>query len=490
MKILYVSSEIVPYAKTGGLADVAGSLPKHLKKLRHEIILAMPLYGCIDKKKYKLKNIVKKMEINIGTRKAFAEVYYALLPKSNVPVYFISNEYFFNRKGLYQHNGFDYDDNPERFAFFNIAVLKMLKKIKFQPDIIHTNDWQTAYIPIYLNSIFKSDKFYKDSATLYTIHNLRYQGVFHKENIKNIGLDWNMFKYDKLEYWDMLNISKGGIVYADLISTVSPRYSKEIQTYQYGCGLDSLLRQRKNYIYGILNGVDYNAWDPSKDKNIVKRYSINNLKDKEANKKALLEKYGLKYKKEIPLIGIISRLDKQKGFDILCDVIGSILNMDVYFILLGTGSYEYENIFTKIKNRYSGKVGLALRYDAELAQWIYAGSDMFLMPSHYEPCGLSQLISLKYGTIPIVRGTGGLADTIIDVKEDNINGNGFVFYEYSGAKLLSCVDKAVKYYKHRKAWNDLMVRAMNADYSWDKSTLEYVKLYEKVLAKKKAIRKS
>ena len=489
MKILFVSPEIVPFAKTGGLADVAGTLSKALRQLGHEVNLVMPLYKMANRPKFKLKKAIKNIEVKMGENVLNASVYVATLPDTNISVYFIANDNFFNRDELYQINGVDFEDNAERFAFFNLTVLEMLKTINWVPDIIHVHDWQTAYIPIYLKTIYKDDSFFKETKTLYTIHNMGYQGVFPKEKIKAIGLDWDLFTPESLEYWDKINISKGGIIYSDLISTVSPTYSREIQTEEYGCGLDGLLRTRKDDVFGIVNGIDCKLWDPSTDKKIARNYSIIDIKGKKNNKIGLLRKYQLKYNQKTPLIGMVSRLDKQKGFDLLAEAIDSILSGTgtdsacprVYFILLGTGDSEYHKFFEEVKEKYKEKVGIALGYDAELAQKIYAASDMFLMPSHYEPCGLSQLISLKYGTIPIVRATGGLQDTIIDINQDPVRGNGFVFREYSSKELLDAVNRALEYFNDQRAWEALMTRCMSLDYSWEKSAVKYVELYEKAI---------
>ena len=457
MKILLCSSEVVPFAKTGGLADVAGSLPLYLKKLKADIRVCMPKYKCV----------------NVKGRKAKMA--------GSIPVYFIQNDKYFNRPFLYGTEKGDYPDNLERFSFFSKAVLELLKKEDFKPDVIHCNDWQTALIPVYLKTIYKDDTFYKDIKTVLTIHNMAYQGTFAKEQYPAIGIGWEHFHMEGLEFYGIVNLMKGGLVFSDYITTVSPTYSKEIQTSEFGCKLEGVLAKRKDALAGILNGIDYDEWNPGQDKELFRRYSHSLAADKVYNKVGLQKECGLPVQPDIPLLGVVGRLAHQKGFDILAEKINEICSMNLQFVLLGTGDEVYHKLMHDIAKKYPKKTSINIKFDAILAKRIYAGSDMFLMPSRYEPCGLGQLISLRYGTIPIVRKTGGLADTITEFNIQTQEGNGFIFEEYSAEELLNAIKRALDVYKDRKLWLNLVKKAMEYDFSWDSSAKEYIKLYKKVV---------
>ena len=475
MKILYVSSEVVPFAKTGGLADVAGALPKAIGALGHDIRIIMPKYGMIDEKKYDLKKIYSKISIPVGDHFEFASVYETKLPGSNITVYFVSNDKYFKRKGLYQEDGIDYKDNCERFSFFCRAVCEFIKQLGWVPNVLHCNDWQTAIIVPYFK--FKYD--FRKTTTVYSIHNMGYLGLFPKEDILLTGFGWEMFKFDKLEFWDQLSFSKAGLVFADIITTVSPTYAKEIQTKEFGFGLHELLDSRKERVFGILNGIDYEIWNPATDKLIPKNFSGNSIELKYENKQALQKKNGLALKKTTPLIGIVSRLADQKGFDILVEALDEIMKLNCQLVLLGTGEQKYHKLFEVAKKKNPKKIGVNLGFDAALAELIYAGSDMFLMPSKYEPCGLGQLIAFKYGTVPIVRKTGGLADTVHNYDIKKATGDGFVFEEYTAEALFDAVKRAVLTFNKRKDWTYLMKKIMLSDYSWEVSAKKYVEIYGK-----------
>ncbi len=482
MKILYVSSEVIPFAKTGGLADVAGALPNELTKLGHEVVVVMPLYQQISKEKYNLKLAVSDISIDIGSEQKECAVYKGVLPGGKTATYFIENKEYFDRKGLYQDaDSKDYADNAQRFIFFSRAVLELCKKLNWRPDVINCNDWQTGLIPVYVKSIYANDPIVGGVKTVITIHNLAYQGVFEKEVMEVTGLGWDYFTMDKLEFWGKVNFLKSGLVFADLINTVSERYSKEIQTDEYGAGLNGVLELRKNVISGIVNGVDYKIFSPDKDENIYKNYGIRSIEKKLDNKKYLLKEVGLRYRSTAPLIGIISRLADQKGFDLIAEIIDDLLSLNVQLVILGTGEPKYHKLFQEMEAKYPKNMKVILKFDPRVAQLIYAGSDMFLMPSKYEPCGLGQLISLKYGTIPIVRETGGLADTITDfdlAKDfEHDKGNGFVFEEYSSKELYKTILSALEVYKNELAWKKIMTNAMKYDYSWKASAVKYEKLY-------------
>ncbi|MCM8778654.1 MAG: glycogen synthase GlgA [Candidatus Omnitrophica bacterium] len=458
LKVLYVSSEVEPFAKTGGLADVAGSLPVALEKLGVDVRVVMPHY--------------KNIKVN-GNR--------GFLGK-NVIVYFVNHPEYFHRDYLYGTPEGDYPDNLERFAYFSKEIFNIAKENNFSPDIIHCNDWQTALVPVYLKTIFNEDPFFKNTKTILTIHNLAYQGIFPKEHFPLLGLDWSLFNIDGLEFYGKVNIMKGGIVFSDFITTVSPTYSKEIQTKEFGYGLEGLLTKRKENLWGILNGIDYEVWNPLKDPVIPFKYSFNTLQNKYVNKEYLQLETGLEINKDKPLLGIITRLADQKGLDILAPIIETLCKMDLQFILLGTGDKVYHELFEKIKVKYPRKTSINLKFDAELARKIYASADIFLMPSRFEPCGLGQMISLKYGTIPVVRKTGGLADTVIDYEPRSDTGNGFTFTAYESLSLLEAIKRALSVYRDKKSWMRLIKRAMEADFSWKVSAEKYLRLYYQVLA--------
>jgi len=439
MKVLFCSSEVVPYAKTGGLADVAGSLPVYLKKLKIDIRVCLPKYSCVKEK---------------GQKALMAGV---------VPVHFIENDAYFKREQLYGTKAGDFPDNLERFSFFSKAVLELLKKENFKPDVIHCNDWQTALIPVYLKAIYKDDPFYSGIKTVFTIHNMAYQGVFAKDEYPKLGLGWEYFNIEGFEFYDKVNFMKAGLIFSDFITTVSPTYAKEIQTPEFGCKLEGVLSKRKENLAGILNGIDYDEWNPN----------FSSPQGKVKNKLALQKERGLPQKADVPLLGVVGRLAHQKGFDLLAEKIDKICAMDVQFVLLGTGDQAIENVLQGIAKKHPKNTSISLKFDAVLAKKIYASSDLLLMPSRYEPCGLGQLISLRYGTIPVVRKTGGLADTITDE-------NGFVFENSDSNELLEAIKKALAVYKNKKAWSAMVKKAMEYDFSWGNSAKEYVKLYKRV----------
>jgi len=486
VKILYVSSEVVPFAKTGGLADVAGALPRALAEQGHDIRIAMPQYGSMDVDQYPLSPILGEINVHFHNETLGAAVNSAVLPDSEIPVYFIRNDPYFNRKGLYNEKGVDYPDNARRFAFFCMATLWMLRALDWKPDVIHTNDWQSALIPTYLkyHPDLKTDDFYSGIKVLYTIHNLAYQGSFDREILKTIGLGWEVYTLEGMEFYGNINLMKAGIVFSDEISTVSETYAREIQQEEYGCGLDGVLRARRDQLTGIMNGIDYTVWNPHVDQLIPVKFSPRSMGGKTRCKKALQKKNNLPVNKEIPIIGMISRLADQKGFDLISGIVDEMMKLNLQFVLLGTGEPKYHDMFEKIKTRYPEKAGINLTFNNRLAHEIEAGSDMFLMPSRYEPCGLNQLYSLKYGTVPIVRKTGGLADSITDAAPDSVKagkGTGFVFEEYSSKALLDAIKRAVDlFHNDKKYWKKLRSNGMAADYSWGASAKKYETLYQKM----------
>lgn len=487
MKILLVSSEVYPYAKVGGLADVVGSLPFALSKLGHDVRVVMPKYKEVEDKIVGLEKVDDLLKIYMGNSGIMEAKIYEGIMSQGVPIYFIENNQYFYRDQIYGTKEGDYPDNAHRFTFFPRAILMMLRKLEWFPDVIHCNDFHTALVPVLLKTEFKDNPLYNRIATIFTIHNLAYQGIFSRDLLDEVGLDKNLYSIDKMEYWGKLNFMKGGIIFSEKINTVSPTYSKEILTPEYGCGLDGVLRTREKDLFGIINGIDYTQWNPETDRSIKKRYSNKNLKGKIKCKKALLIEQGLKSSRlsmQAPLIGIISRLADQKGLDLVEKAMEKIINLGANLIILGTGNAYYHKVFEKMSYKFKENFKVNLKFDSKLARKIYAGCDMFLMPSRFEPCGLGQMISLKYGTIPIVRKTGGLADTVINCDKHVESGTGFVFKEASSKDMLSATKRAIGVFKDKKRWDRIVRRAMEQDFSWDNSAKEYVKLYNEAISSK------
>lgn len=482
MKILFTSAEVSPFAKVGGLGDVAGSLPKAIKELGDDIRVIMPLWGCIDKDKFDIQD-VPDSTVNLKFDKKLISVSlkFTKLPNSDVTVYFVNNdEYFGSLKDVYPKND-DPKVEQERFLTFGIGSLKLMEKINFKPDIIHCNDWHTANIPAYLKGSKNHSSFYDRASVLFSIHNLAYQGIYGKEILDFANIDpKKVFTPDGLEFYGDVNWMKGAIVYSDRVNAVSDTYAHEIQTPEFGERLDGLLKLRNYKLSGILNGIDYSDWNPAEDPFIKSNYSIEDLSGKKECKKALQKKFKLDPKLRIPLIGIVSRLVDQKGLDLISDITDSIKNADFQLVILGTGDKKYEKVFTEL-SKNTDNIRAFIGYDNNLAHEIYAGCDMFLMPSRFEPCGLGQLIALKYGTIPIARKTGGLADTIIDYTSDSELGNGFIFEEYSPDELLVTINKAIKTFKKKKEWGHIVHNAMNNKFDWQRSAVEYQNLYRSML---------
>jgi starch synthase len=483
MKILYIASEVSPFAKTGGLADVAESLPKALKEAGHEIRVFMPKYGSINERKYVLREVIrlKEIEVPVGDKVVVANVKSSFLMQSKVQIYFIGNKEYFNREGYYidPKTGTDWEDNAERFIFLNRAALEILKKLHWQPDVIHCNDWQTALIPLYLKTIYRDDHFFMDTKTILSIHNLAFQGIFDKHYFSLVGVPQeHSHPNGALAFWGKLNFLKAGIIAADLLHTVSKTYAKEIQkSDEYGFGLQLYLKKRAKDLYGIINGVDYSVWNPEIDQQIYKCYSRKDIDSKMENKRFLVESQGLPFKNTVPVLATISRLTDQKGFDIISEILARLLKLDVQYIILGVGEKKYLQLLEKFAKEYPDKLAINLKFDDNLAHQIEAGADILLMPSKFEPCGLSQLYSLKYGTIPIVRATGGLADTVNNFSAETGRGYGFVFDEHSSEALFKTIKRALNIFQDAQGWKKIMDRAMKLDYSWQKVTQQYEELY-------------
>lgn len=472
LKILLITSEASPFAKTGGLADVSGSLPRALKKLDVDVRTIMPKYKIIPKEFSDKMTHIGHIFVDIGWRHQYCGVF--RLEHNGITTYFIDNEYYFKRDNLY-----GYSDEAERFSFFCKSVLQVLPLIDFKPDILHCNDWQSGPISMLLKAHYASAEFYKDIKTLFTIHNLKYQGVFPKSVISEmLCLGDEYFTPGGIEFFGQVNFLKAGLVYSDAISTVSRAYAQEIKYDFFGENLSGIIRKRSSDLYGILNGIDYEENDPAVDKNIFANYTIDQPAAKLTNKKELQKSLGLPVSENVPVIGIISRMVEQKGFDLIERVLRDIVEENVQLIVLGSGDKKYEEMFRHASSAYPDKVSCNTGYDTALAQRIYAGSDMFLMPSLFEPCGLSQMISMRYGTVPIVRETGGLKDTVKPFNEYTDEGTGFTFTNYNAHDMLFTIRRALRYYKDTNTWSKLVKRCMEQDFSWESSARKYVELYD------------
>lgn len=480
MKIIFAASEAAPFAKTGGLADVAGSLPPALASLGHDISVILPRYRQVDVGRHKLKPVTSFF-VPVGAWQERCDV---LKNTSNrgVTVYFINNNTYFDRHELYGTSRADYPDNAERFIFFSRAVLELCIALDMRPEIVHCNDWQTALVPLYLNHIYHKSETLNRTRSIFTIHNLGYQGLFRHENMHLTGLGWDVFTPEGLEFWGQMNFLKAGLVYSDLITTVSRTYSHEIQTPEYGCGLDGVLRSRSADLFGIVNGIDYAEWDPSHEHAIPHVFSISRLAGKKICKKKLLARLGMP-DADGPVVGMVTRLVDQKGLDIVTDALPEIMSLGMQLVILGTGDETYHRILRDAASRYPGRMRVLFQYNDGLAKNIYAGSDLFLMPSRYEPCGLGQMIALRYGAVPLVRKTGGLADTVIDYNPKTSHGTGFVFEEYAARALVDCFRRALEIFSNEKKWKHLMQSGMKQDLSWERSATEYVKVYRKAMRK-------
>ncbi|MEW5975040.1 MAG: glycogen synthase GlgA [Acidobacteriota bacterium] len=474
MRILYAASEAVPFAKTGGLADVIGALPKYIHQLGHRCVVLLPRYRGIRSRRVVLPSLTIPMGDSLG----FCSIHEAE-SDSGVRVFLVDQPGYYDRDSLYRHDNVDYADNAERFAFFSLAAVEFAKRAPHAPDVLHCHDWQTALVPVYLKTLYRDDPFFQRTRTLLTIHNLAYQGVFPRTMMRRAALPDSLFDPERLEFYGNVNFLKGGLLFADRLSTVSHRYSQEIRTPEFGCGLEGVLLKRAHDLTGILNGVDYSAWDPSKDPWLAERYASDNLEGKKACKLDLMAEFEIESDPDRPLIGIISRLTDQKGFDLLLEVGEIILQDGVSMVILGTGDEKYSRFFLELQRKYPKFMGVKIAYDEALAHKIEAGSDMFLMPSRFEPCGLNQIYSLKYGTVPIVRGTGGLDDTITDYQA--LSGNGFKFSHYTSSELLRTVRRALEVYRNPERWQALIRRAMEMDFSWQRSARRYHELYESLI---------
>lgn len=490
MKIAIAAAEAVPYAKTGGLADVAGSLPKALEKLGCEVKLFIPKYSSIDETKFDLRYnwTIGEMPIRVNGYVRSVHLHQAMLPDSNVEVNFIDCPHYYHRGRIYTRD----NDEDERFILFSKSVIETLQRLRWAPAVINCNDWQTGLIPLYLKDNYKWDRMFDNTAALFTIHNIGYQGRFSKSALLAAEIRGNLFYPNgPVEHDGSVSFMKTGILFSEIINTVSNTYSHEILTPEYGAGLDAVLRSRSEDLFGILNGVDYNEWNPETDKYIPFHYSLKDMSGKIKNKKFLLEHFNMPFNENVPLIGIVSRIVEQKGFDIFSEALNSIMGLNAQWIILGSGEEQYEDLFRMLHKHLPQKISAYLGFNNELSHLIEAASDIFLMPSRYEPCGLNQIYSLKYGTVPVVKKTGGLADTVKDWDEEMhygfTHGNGFSFYDHSGFALYKSLERAVNVFHTKEVWNKIIYNGMTSDFSWQRSAEKYIELYKLAVQKHKEL---
>lgn len=483
LNILIVASEVVPFAKSGGLADVAGALPKALRALGHDVRVVMPRYYIVDKQKYGLQPLEGSLGVPMGSMgEAWGAVLEGVLPGSDVKVYFIEHEGFFGRKGLYDEEGRGYEDNDSRFIFFSKAAMQLAKKLRFRPDVIHANDWHTAAIPVLLNTTYALDPDFAHTGSLLSIHNLEHQGRFPKRAMDLLGIGWEHFNADELEEYDGINLLKGGIVHADSINAVSKKYAQEIRTREFGWGFEELINDRAYKLHGILNGVDYEEWSPAVDGLIAQKFDLDDLSGKAVCKEALQKRFKLPHRSDVAVIGLVGRLAEQKGIRLLAAAIWELMELDIQIVLLGAGEKWAEHFFSDIALKYPEKFGAHIGYENDLAHQIEAGSDLFLMPSLFEPCGLNQIYSLRYGTLPIVRATGGLDDTIENYDKESMSGTGFKFYDATPEALSATVKWAVQtWYDDREGFDQLRKNAMQQRFDWKTAAKEYEKLYRSII---------
>jgi starch synthase len=473
LRILFAASEGLPFSKTGGLADVIEALPQALAALGHEVAVVLPRYRGIKTSAV----VMPSLTIPMGTGLRFPAIADGTT-FNDVRYFFVDDPGYFDRDGIYGGSAGDFPDNAERYSEFCRATIEIAKHV-WPTDIIHCHDWQTALVPVFLRSAYSSDPLVKDIPVIFTIHNLGYQGHFPATVLQRASIPTDVYHPTGIEFYGLVNFLKGGLVYSDYLTTVSKKYAEEIQTPEFGYGLDGVVRSRADRLVGILNGVDYGVWNPDNDKLIAAHYSAKDLSGKQVCKKELLEIFGLSPEHQSsPVLGIVSRFADQKGFDLIAATASELMQEDLVLTVLGTGERHYEELFEALANEFPGRVGVRIAYDNELAHKIEAGADMFLMPSRYEPCGLNQIYSLKYGTVPIVRSTGGLDDTVESFDVEHGTGTGFKFASYSGAALLDSVRQALHHFTDERIWKRIQLNGMAKDFSWKRPASEYAKLYK------------
>lgn len=484
LKVAYVSTELAPYAKSGELADVGSSLPKYLAALGLEVAVFLPKYRLPEVESLPVELVLPKLMVPLGERKVKAQVFRTEL--GGYPLYLIDSPTYFWRDSIYGTGKGEYLDNDERFVFFNRAVLEFLWKAKKHMDVIHCNSWHTALIPVFLKTHYADKAFFKKTASLFTLHNVTYQGEFPPESLALTGLNWSYLSPEQLSLNGQFNFLKAGIQYADMITTVSEAYKREIQTEKYGLGLENILKRRRKDFESIRNGVDYEVWDPETDPFITANYASGNLGPKKECKKDLIGEFGLTITAETLLLGVFSYLTSHKGIDILLEALDDLMAMDLGLVVLGVGEEKFEIRLREAQERYPGRLAVRLDMNPALAHKLMAGTDVFLMPSRSEPCGLGQLYAFRYATVPVVRATGGLAETVKPFRRRSMTGNGFVFQAFTSAAMLRAIQQALKYYRTPEVWAGLMEAGLRENFSWDKAARRYARLYQKALIKRRS----
>jgi starch synthase len=479
LRVAFVSAEVSPYAKLGEMADVAYSLPKHLSSLGMEVSLFMPKYRRPEIDSLQMELVTSNLPVHLGDRRAKARVFRE--EQGKYDIYFIDNPKYFWRDQIYGTGTGAYLDNDERFIFFNRAVLEFLLRNKMAIDVMHCNNWPTSLIPVFLKTHYAKTKNFRDTATLLTLHNIAYQGEFPPDSLLATGLNLNYFTSQHVSLNGKFNFLKAGIMYADVLNTVSSSYRKEILTKKHGLGLEEILNRRKDVFFSVRNGIDYDVWNPETDPFIATNYSYSSLEGKKTCKKDLIKEFGLSISTKTPVIGIVSYMRTHKGFDILLDALDELVRWDMALVILGQGEEQYENQFIEIQRKYPDKVAVRLEMNPSLAHKMAAGADMFLIPSLYEPCGLNQLYSFRYATVPVVRGTGGLDETVRPFQPETEKGNGFVFREYSSSALLAALEQALMYYRKPAIWKKILSQGMKEKFSWESAARRYANLYRSAL---------
>ena len=483
LKVWFLSPEVAPFAKTGGLADMAGSLPGTLRRLGVDVRVGLPYYRMVQEGPFSIRKALSGLAVPSEGGELQGEVL-ETETQDGVPVYLFGRKGFFDRAHLYGTPEGDYRDNLKRFAYFSRGALVFARAVGFSFDVVHCHDWQTGLVPAYLKTLYRQDPFFSLAASVFTVHNMGYQGLFPAEELSASGLPASEFHPEGIEYWGNISLLKAGIVYGDVITTVSPRYSQEIQTPEFGLGMEALLANRSADLYGILNGADDSTWNPATDSHIKANYSVGHTRGKESCKAALVHEMGLDERfLDRPVLAMVSRLTAHKGYDLLLEIIEEVMALDAALVVLATGEETYERALGQVGERYPESVAVKIGFDEPLAHRIMAGADMFLAPSRYEPCGLTQIYALKYGTVPVVRATGGLDDTIEAFQPRSGQGNGFKFSEYEAKDFLAQMKEALNIYGNKALWKVLVENGMRADFSWEESARRYVELYEKVKEK-------
>jgi starch synthase len=477
LRVAFVSAEVAPFAKSGEMADVASALPKYLSSLGLEVSVFMPKYRRPEIESLSKDVVASDLSVSLGSDRTKARVYKSELGKYDI--YFIDNPKYFLRESIYGTGKGEYLDNDERFVFFNRAVLEFLSKEKISADIIHCNNWPTALIPVFLKTQYAKKGRLSDAATVLTLHNISYQGEFPPETLSLTGLDWSYLSPNQLSLNGKFNFLKAGILFSDAVNTVSASYKREILTKMHGFGLENLLHQKKDCFSSIRNGVDYEVWDPEKDPYIEQNYSASDMEGKAINKRDLLQEFGLTQNPEIPLISVVSYMTANKGFDILLDAMDALMKKDLGFVVLGFGDELYERAFLSLQKRNPGRLAVKTDMSPALMHKVAAGADIVLIPSRYEPCGLNQLYSFRYGSVPVVRATGGLRETVKPFDTKTLKGNGFVFREYSAEALVEAVERTLRFYMKPKLWRKVVANGLKEDFSWERAARRYVKLYER-----------